>query len=43
MRAAGWREAFALAWPVNATVAENGAVTLWRKAGGALQLAGARA
>jgi HAD superfamily hydrolase (TIGR01484 family) len=29
-RPAGWSEAFALAWPVNAIVAENGAVALWR-------------
>ena len=27
-RPAGWSEAFALAWPVNAIVAENGAVAL---------------
>ena len=35
-RPAGWSEAFALAWPVNAIVAENGAVALWRGADGAL-------
>jgi len=29
-RPAGWSEAFALAWPVKAIVAENGAVALWR-------------
>lgn len=29
-RPAGWSEAFALAWPVDAIVAENGAVALWR-------------
>ena len=29
-RPAGWSEPFALAWPVNAIVAENGAVALWR-------------
>lgn len=29
-RPAGWCEAFALAWPVGAIVAENGAVALWR-------------
>jgi HAD superfamily hydrolase (TIGR01484 family) len=29
-RPAGWSEAFALAWPVNAIVAENGAVALSR-------------
>jgi HAD superfamily hydrolase (TIGR01484 family) len=29
-RPAGWSEACALAWPVNAIVAENGAVALWR-------------
>ena len=29
-RPAGWSEALALAWPVDATVAENGAVALWR-------------
>ncbi|MDR7152417.1 HAD superfamily hydrolase (TIGR01484 family) [Hydrogenophaga palleronii] len=29
-RPAGWSEAFALAWPVHAIVAENGAVALWR-------------
>jgi HAD superfamily hydrolase (TIGR01484 family) len=35
-RPAGWSEAFALAWPVNAIVAENGAVALWRGEGGQL-------
>ena len=35
-RPTGWSEAFALAWPVNAIVAENGAVALWRDADGAL-------
>jgi HAD superfamily hydrolase (TIGR01484 family) len=29
-RPAGWSEAFALDWPVDAIVAENGAVALWR-------------
>ncbi|MCU0763991.1 MAG: HAD-IIB family hydrolase [Hydrogenophaga sp.] len=29
-RPAGWSEPFALAWPVDAIVAENGAVALWR-------------
>jgi hypothetical protein len=38
-RPAGWSEAFALAWPVNAIVAENGAVALSRKADGMLQKA----
>ncbi len=38
-RPAGWSEAFALAWPVNAIVAENGAVALWRGADGTLQKA----
>jgi HAD superfamily hydrolase (TIGR01484 family) len=38
-RPAGWSEAFALVWPVNAIVAENGAVALWRGADGALQKA----
>ena len=36
-RPAGWSEAFALAWPVNAIVAENGAVALSRDAQGRLQ------
>ena len=36
-RPAGWSEAFALAWPVDAIVAENGAVALWRGASGALR------
>ncbi len=35
-RPAGWSEAFALAWPVDAIVAENGAVALWRGDGGQL-------
>jgi HAD superfamily hydrolase (TIGR01484 family) len=35
-RPAGWSEAFALAWPVDAIVAENGAVALWRGADGSL-------
>jgi HAD superfamily hydrolase (TIGR01484 family) len=38
-RPAGWSEAFALAWPVNAIVAENGAVALWRGADGDLKKA----
>ncbi len=36
-RPAGWSEAFALAWPVDAIVAENGAVALWRGASGELR------
>jgi hypothetical protein len=36
-RPAGWSEAFALAWPVNAIVTENGAVALWRGPTGQLQ------
>ncbi|WP_374412961.1 HAD-IIB family hydrolase [Hydrogenophaga sp.] len=35
-RPAGWSEAFALDWPVDAIVAENGAVALWRAADGSL-------
>ena len=35
-RPAGWSEAFALAWPVDAIVAENGAVALWRGVDGQL-------
>lgn len=35
-RPAGWSEAFALAWPVDAIVAENGAVALWRGTDGEL-------
>jgi HAD superfamily hydrolase (TIGR01484 family) len=35
-RPAGWSEAFALAWPVDAIVAENGAVALWRGKDGEL-------
>jgi HAD superfamily hydrolase (TIGR01484 family) len=48
-RPVGWSEPFALAWPVDAIVAENGAVALTRAAGGAglrklyLQDAGTRA
>jgi HAD superfamily hydrolase (TIGR01484 family) len=38
-RPAGWSEAFALAWPLNAIVAENGAVALWRGENGALRKA----
>jgi HAD superfamily hydrolase (TIGR01484 family) len=38
-RPAGWSEAFALAWPVNAIVAENGAVALWRGENGELRKA----
>lgn len=36
-RPAGWSEAFALAWPVDAIVAENGAVALWRGESGELR------
>ncbi len=36
-RPAGWSEAFAMAWPVQAIVAENGAVALMRR-DGALQI-----
>jgi HAD superfamily hydrolase (TIGR01484 family) len=36
-RPAGWSEAFALAWPVDAIVAENGAVALWRGEAGELK------
>ena len=36
-RPAGWSEPFALAWPVAAIVAENGAVML-RRRGGLLQI-----
>lgn len=35
-RPAGWSEVFALAWPVDAIVAENGAVALWRGPAGEL-------
>ena len=35
-RPVGWSEPFATAWPVDAIVAENGAVVLRRKAGGGL-------
>jgi HAD superfamily hydrolase (TIGR01484 family) len=35
-RPAGWSEPFALDWPVQAIVAENGAVALWRDAQGRL-------
>ena len=38
-RPAGWSQAFALTWPVNAIVAENGAVALWRGSDGRLQKA----
>lgn len=38
-RPAGWSEPFALAWPVNAIVAENGAVALWRDPAGPLRRA----
>lgn len=36
-RPAGWSEPFAVAWPVDAIVAENGAVALWRGADGSLR------
>jgi HAD superfamily hydrolase (TIGR01484 family) len=36
-RPAGWSEPFALEWPVNAIVAENGAVALWRGQDGTLR------
>lgn len=36
-RPAGWSEPFAMAWPLDAIVAENGAVALWRGANGTLQ------
>ena len=32
-RPAGWSEPFALAWPIDAIVAENGAVALWNEQG----------
>ena len=35
-RPVGWSEPFAQSWPVDAIVAENGAVALWRGADGAL-------
>jgi len=35
-RPSGWSEDFALTWPVDAIVAENGAVALWRDAQGLL-------
>jgi HAD superfamily hydrolase (TIGR01484 family) len=38
-RPAGWSEPFALAWPVDGIVAENGAVALWRTPEGALHKA----
>ncbi len=38
-RPAGWSEAFALQWPINAIVAENGAVALSRDAKGHLHKA----
>ena len=37
-RPTGWSEPFAAAWPVTAIVAENGAVALWRDAGGEVQI-----
>ena len=37
-RPMGWSAPFALAWPVDAIVAENGAVALWRDAAGALAI-----
>ena len=37
-RPVGWSEPFARAWPVDAIVAENGAVALWRDAAGALAI-----
>ncbi|MBI3156442.1 MAG: HAD-IIB family hydrolase, partial [Burkholderiales bacterium] len=37
-RPMGWSRPFAAAWPLRAIVAENGAVMLWRDAGGALQV-----
>jgi HAD superfamily hydrolase (TIGR01484 family) len=36
-RPAGWSAPFALEWPVDAIVAENGAVALWRGTDGSLQ------
>lgn len=38
-RPSGWSEPFALDWPVDAIVAENGAVALWRGADGSLNKA----
>ena len=38
-RPMGWSKPFALTWPVAAIVAENGAVALWRDAGGGLAVA----
>ncbi|MEZ5644758.1 MAG: HAD-IIB family hydrolase [Burkholderiaceae bacterium] len=38
-RPAGWSAPFAQTWPVDAIVAENGAVALWRGKDGALQKA----
>lgn len=35
-RPAGWSEPFALDWPIDAIVAENGAVALWRQPDGRL-------
>ena len=32
-RPVGWSEPFALAWPIDAIVAENGAVALWNEGG----------
>ncbi len=37
-RPMGWSEPFAAAWPVTAIVAENGAVALWRDAGGQVRI-----
>jgi HAD superfamily hydrolase (TIGR01484 family) len=38
-RPAGWSEPFALEWPIDAIVAENGSVALWRGEDGNLQKA----
>ncbi len=38
-RPSGWSEPFARTWPVDAIVAENGAVALWRGADGSLNKA----
>lgn len=37
-RPMGWSRPFAAAWPLHAIVAENGAVMVWRDAGGALRV-----
>ena len=37
-RPMGWSEPFALAWPVDAIVAENGAVAMWRGAPGEVEI-----